>query len=130
MGNMLILKLLFYDIYLFFFSDRPLTDYPIFMKREIDLARQMIEKPEGSELVLLNKILNGATKANNGGLALDIKNLKQIMNDLGIDTIPELENMLVQEKKLLMEYLRKTRNSNRPATSMYMNDILGKLRKK
>ena len=100
------------------------------MKREIDLARQMIEKPEGSELVLLNKILNGATKANNGGLALDIKNLKQIMNDLGIDTIPELENMLVQEKKLLMEYLRKTRNSNRPANSMYMNDILGKLRKK
>ena len=100
------------------------------MKREYDLARQMIEKPEGSELVLLNKILNGATKANNGGLALDIKNLKQIMNDLGLATIPELEDMLIQEKKLLMQYFRKTRNSSLPAKSMYMKDILGKLRKK
>ena len=99
------------------------------MKREIDLARGMIDKPEGSELLLLNKILNGSTKVNNGGLALDINNLKQIMNDLGFDTLPELESKLLQEKKLLMEYLRKTRNDSRPPKSMYVNDILGKLRK-
>ena len=100
------------------------------MKREIDFARQIMDKPAGSELILLNKILGGASKANNGGMALDMQNLKQIMNDLQIDSIPELEEMLLQEKKLLMEYLRKTRNNSRPTKSMYVNDILGKLKKK
>ena len=112
------------------FTDRPLTDQPIFKKREIDLARQIIDKPDGSDLILLNKILNGATKVDNGGLALDLKNLKQIMNEMEIDSIPELEEILLEEKKLLMDYLRKTRNVNRPRNSMYVNDILQRLRRK
>ena len=120
-----------FETYIFIsFTDRPLTDQPIFKKREIDLARQIIDKPDGSDLILLNKILNGATKVDNGGLALDLKNLKQIMNEMEIDSIPELEEILLEEKKLLMDYLRKTRNVNRPRNSMYVNDILQRLRRK
>ena len=108
----------------FYFTDSPLNDYPIFTKREIDFARQIVEKPEGSELVLLNKILNGATRADKGGLALDLNLLKEIMNDLDIDSIPELENLLSQERKLLSNHIRTAKNSYRPSNSLYANHIL------
>ena len=94
------------------------------MKREIDLARRMIDKPEGSELVLLNKILNGATRADKGGLALDLTSLKEIMNDLEIDSIPELEELLSQERKLLTKHIRTAKNTYRPSNSLYANHIL------
>ena len=112
---------IFYNL---FIADRPLNDYPIFMKREIDFARQIVDKPEGSELVLLNKILNGATRADKGGLALDLSSLKEIMNDLDIDSIPELENLLSQERKLLNKHIRSAKNSYRPSNSLYANHIL------
>ena len=111
-------------LYQFLITDRPLNDYPIFMKREIDFARQIVDKPEGSELVLLNKILNGATRADKGGLALDLSSLKEIMNDLDIDSIPELENLLSQERKLLNKHIRSAKNSYRPSNSLYANHIL------
>ena len=103
------------------------------MKREIDLARQLIDKPRGSGLILLNKILNGATKESNDGMALDLNNLKHIMNELQLDSIPDLEERLLQEKKILMDYLPKTRNLNRSPDdrrSMYYNHILGDLGRK
>ena len=99
------------------------------MKREIDFARQLMDKPDGSNLVLLNKILSGATKANKGGLALEIEKLKMIMKELDIDSLSELEEMILEEKKMLMDYLRNGRNVNRPGRSMYVNDILQRLRK-
>ena len=111
-------------LYPFLIADRPLNDYPIFMKREIDFARQIVDKPDGSELVLLNKILNGATRADKGGLALDLNSLKEIMNDLEIDSIPELENLLSQERKLLSNHIRTAKNSYRPSNSLYANHIL------
>ena len=111
-------------LYPLLIADRPLNDYPIFMKREIDFARQIVDKPEGSELVLLNKILNGATRADKGGLALDLSSLKEIMNDLDIDSIPELENLLSQERKLLNKHIRSAKNSYRPSNSLYANHIL------
>ena len=101
-----------------------MNDYPIFTKREIDFARQIVDKPDGSELVLLNKILNGATRADKGGLALDLNSLKEIMNDLEIDSIPELENLLSQERKLLSSHIRTAKNSYRPSNSLYTNHIL------
>ena len=110
-------------------TDRPLSDQPIFMKREIDFARQLMDKPDGSNLILLNKILSGATKANKGGLALEIEKLKMIMKELDINSLSELEEMILEEKKMLMDYIRNGRNVNRPGRSMYVNDILQRLRK-
>ena len=103
------------------------------MKRHIDLARQMIDKPNGSGLILLNRILNGGTKVSNSGMSIDLNNLKEIMNDLQIDSIPELEDMLSQEKNILIDYLEKARNTKHPLNgrkSMYYNHILGDLGRK
>ena len=99
-------------------------DGPIFRKREIDMARQLVDNPNDIGLNMLTKLLNGEIYLNP---------LRKAVQEDNLGSIPVLQRMLMEKKQILLDRLAKRTLTNPRSNEgkyMYYNHILGSLGKR
>ena len=112
-----------------FLTDRPNNEDRL-IKREVEVARQIMDRRRGTPLFLLNKVLNDEAVDENGYLMVDPENAKK---DVDLTSLPEVQQLLLKERKRMIWDLKQEREKARSSNegkSMYYNHILGDLGKR